>query len=290
MRVGLHDADKTSFPNLALMKLSAAYKAKGADVEFFDTSKVYDKVVSSKVFTFTPNPVLPEGSVCGGVGYGVRALLPEWVEHLCPDYNLYGLNYSMGFTTRGCPNKCSFCIVPEKEGDIRAHADVEEFLKHKDVVLLDNNVLANDHGILQIEKLARLGVRVDYNQGLDARRVDDGVARRLAALKWLHPIRLACDSPAMHEPVRRAVEQLRWHNATPRQYFCYMLVTDVEQAVETARFLKGIYVDPFAQPFIPPDGTPPTREQRRFARWVNTKQVFKSVTWEAYKTERGDRI
>lgn len=75
---------------------------------------------------------------------------------------------------------------------MQPHADIEEFLRHKDVVLLDNNVLAHPHGIAQIEKMARLGVRVDFNQGLDARMIDDGVARLLGKLKWLH----CCASPA----------------------------------------------------------------------------------------------
>lgn len=36
MKIGLHDSDKTSFPNLALMKLSAWHKAQGDDVKIYD--------------------------------------------------------------------------------------------------------------------------------------------------------------------------------------------------------------------------------------------------------------
>lgn len=284
MKIGLHD-DNTGFPNLALMKISAWHKQQGDIVERFTALNRYDKVYSSKVFTFTPeDPYLPEGVEKGGTGYGLYADLPENIEHICPDYSLYGESYSMGFLTRGCIRKCPWCFVPRKEGDIRAHADVTEFLRHKDVVLLDNNVLAHPHGLAQIEKIIDIGVRVDFNQGLDARLIDNSVARLFGKLKWMSALRLACDSQAMIEPIRRAVELLRWNNVTPSQYFCYCLVADVEEALERVRFLKGIYVYPFCQPFMDEKGTTPTKQQRDFCRWVNHRAVFRSVTWEDYKS------
>ena len=283
MKIGMHD-NKTNFPNLALMKLSAWHKKAGDEVEFFAPLTTFDKIYSSKVFTFTPDdPYLPLDAVKGGTGYGLFDSLPDEIEHICPDYTLYGQDYSLGFLTRGCSRKCGWCIVPTKEGAMQPHADIEEFLRHKDVVLLDNNVLAHPHGIAQIEKMARLGVRVDFNQGLDARMIDDGVARLLGKLKWLHPLRLACDHAGMMPSIGKAVQLLRWHNVTPRRYFCYCLVQDVPDAVERVRFLKGIDVDPFAQPFIDLAGKPATAEQRAFARWVNHKAEFKSRTWDDYR-------
>lgn len=283
MRIGLQ-GDETGFPNLALMKLSAHHKALGDSVSMFTPLENYDGVYSSKVFTFTPeDPYLPADAIRGGTGYlGNTNVLPDAVEHICPDYALYGIGYSMGFLTRGCGRSCPECFVPKKEGKIRAHADVEEFLRHRDVVLLDNNVLQHPHGLAQIEKMADLGVRVDFNQGLDARLIDDSVAALLARLTWLTPLRLACDSPGMMPTVAKAVQTLRWHNVTPRRYMCYCLVRDVREAVERVKFLKGLNVDPFAQPYIGLDGKGASEEQRVFARWVNHKAEFKSRTWEQY--------
>jgi len=282
MTIGLHD-DNTSFPNLALMKLSSHHKSLGHTVSRFLPLEKYDQVYSSKVFTFSPvDGYLPEGTIKGGTGYDISATLPENIEHMMPDYDLYNQNYSMGFLTRGCIRKCSFCFVPEKEGIMRANADITEFLKHRDVVLLDNNVLAHDHGLNQIEKMARLNLRVDFNQGLDSRLINDANARLLGRLTWLSPLRLACDSQAMIEPIRKAVELLRWHNVTPSQYFCYCLVNDVEEALERVKFLKGIYVYPFCQPMIDRNGETATHEQKAFCRWVNHRAVFRSVTWQEY--------
>ncbi len=284
-RIAIHDADQTGYPNLALMKLSTWHKQQGASVEWFNPLfGPFDKVLSSKVFTYTKeDPYLPEEADKGGIGYDFFSNLPDDVEHIVPDYSLYELDHSMGFLTRGCPRRCKWCLVPEKEGAIRAHADIEEFAKHKDVVLMDNNVLAHSHGIEQLKKIARLGLKVDFNQGLDARYIDDAVARLLAAVKWLRPLRLACDHKGQMKIIRKTVELLRWHNVTPRNYFCYVLVKDVDDAVERVRFLKGMGVTPFAQPYRDRIGTEPTKKQRHFARWVNHKAVFNSSTWGEYR-------
>jgi len=285
MLVGLHD-DNTGFPNLALMKLSAFHKSQGDTVERFLPLQTYGKVYSSKVFTFTPSDdYLPAEAIKGGIGYGQYNTLPDEIEHICPDYDLYEQKYSMGFLTRGCIRKCSFCYVPRKEGDIRAHADVEEFAKHREVVLLDNNVLAHEHGLIQIEKMARLNLKVDFNQGLDARLIDNSIAKLLGSLKWLAPLRLACDSVEMIPTIKKAVELLRWHNVTPSQYFCYVLVREVQDALEVVRALKGIYVYPFCQTLIDDSGSIATDDQRNFCRWVNRRELMRSCTWEDYKKE-----
>ena len=54
MKIGLHDAEyekmaNKSFPNLALMKISAYYKNLGHQAEWWVKDKVYDRVFSSKV-------------------------------------------------------------------------------------------------------------------------------------------------------------------------------------------------------------------------------------------------
>jgi len=283
VEVGVIDIDG-KMPNLALMKLSAYHKAQGDEVTIITPvfAPGYEKVYASKVFTWSDLPCM-ENVEIGGTGVDLSVKLPDEVECLCPDYDLYHMDYSMGFLTRGCIRNCSFCFVPEKEGNIRPAADIEDFLRHDKVILLDNNVLAHEHGIKQIEKLADLKVKVDFNQGMDARLIDDGVAKLLAKVKWIRAIRLACDNSAMKKPLEEAVKRLR-SNGYGKEIFCYMLVCDdTEEAQERAEFLRGLKVDPFAMPLRDREGHIPGYEARLFANWVNKKACFKSCTWSEFR-------
>ena len=288
MRVGLHDCDGLGRPNLALMKLSRWHKSRGDDVEWWFEMDTYDAVYSSKVFTRPGgDEYLPSGAICGGTGYDVRSVLPAEVDRSEPDYDLYpDYPHALGFLTRGCPNKCDFCIVPKKEGGIRPYMDIDEFLcGRKSAVLMDNNVLACQHGLEQIEKIVRRGIKVDFNQGLDARLIvkDKSIAKLLGKAKWIEYVRMACDRESMMPIIGEAVAWLAESGIKPYRIFVYMLVRDIDDAYRRAVFLKQLGVTPFAQPYRDfENNIEPSIEQRHFARWVNHKAVFKTVDWRDY--------
>lgn len=287
MNIGLIDVDGHNFPNLALMKISAWHKKQKDTVEFADMFSHYDIIYKSKVFSWTADNNTAYDCnkyIEGGTGYNYNHTLKCSINEICPDYSLYNCKHAYGFLTRGCPNNCSWCIVPKKEGDIRPESDIESFLSGKSsAILMDNNVLASDYGIKQIEKIIKLKIKVDFNQGLDARLIDNDIAKLLSQVKWLSPLRLACDSQAMKEHVKKAVELLRKHNCTPKNYFVYTLVKDTEEALDRVMFLKSLNCDPFAQAYRDFKNTEPCYEQKRFCRWVNHKATFKTVNWENYQ-------
>ena len=135
MRIGLIDVDGHHFPNLPLMKLSAYHKALGDHVEWYEPmfSGHMDRVYMSKVFSFSPNYeyfVDADEVVMGGTGYAISYTgtkevydkrldipLPREIEHIYPDYSLYGAEKAYGFLSRGCPRGCGFCHVARKEGN-----------------------------------------------------------------------------------------------------------------------------------------------------------------------------
>lgn len=187
MNIGLIDVDSKNFPNLALMKLSAWHKKQGDDVEWYDFTRHYDKVYMSKVFHFSPDygyVVNADEVIRGGTGYAIHGAggetyrkeddkpLPNEVEHIMPDYSLYGItDTAYGFLTRGCPRGCQFCIVGKKEGLCsRKVADLDEFwCGQKKIVLNDPNILACREWKDLLLQLSDSKALIDFNQGLDAR-------------------------------------------------------------------------------------------------------------------------
>lgn len=187
MNIGLIDVDSKNFPNLALMKLSAWHKKQGDDVEWYDFTRHYDKVYMSKVFHFSPDygyVVNADEVIRGGTGYAIHGAggetyrqeddkpLPDEVEHIMPDYQLYGItDTAYGFLTRGCPRGCQFCIVGKKEGLCsRKVADLDEFwCGQKKIVLNDPNILACREWKDLLGQLSDSKALIDFNQGLDAR-------------------------------------------------------------------------------------------------------------------------
>lgn len=148
MKIGLIDVDSHNYPNLCLMKISAFYKANGAEVEFVKQGG-YSKVFISKVFTESREPDIQftaEEIHRGGSGYDLKNKLPEVIEHIYPDYSLYPeltYNKAYGWLTRGCPRmnhaqSCGgFCITPDKDGCKAVKvADLEEFWNGQERIML----------------------------------------------------------------------------------------------------------------------------------------------------------
>ena len=282
MKIGLHDSDSNDFPNLALMKISAWHKAQGDEVDWWIPLEEYDRVYSSKVFTFTQeNPYLPENTIKGGTGYGIYDELSPEIDKMFPDYTIYPkVNYAIGFLTRGCIRKCPWCVVPKKEGRIKPYNTWRDIKRpdSRDIVFMDNNVLACEHGISQMVDMIGQKVRIDFNQGLDARLITDDVADILSRLKWMQFIRISCDTDAMLDVCLSVIDKLGGYGIKPYRVFVYLLVQDLESAERRAIALRNAGANPFAQPYRDfANNIEPSEEQKRFARWVNHKAIFKSV-------------
>lgn len=286
MNVGLIAIDG-KIPNLALMKISSHHKTNGDDVDLIMPSLAgnYDLVYASKIFSRSVMPALPESAIIGGSGSrDIKRKLPNYIDNLCPDYTLYDMNYSLGYFTRGCIRDCDWCIVREKEGEISAYAKVDDFIRHKKAVLLDNNVLAHPHGIEQIEALARLGINTDFNQGLDARLIDAQMAKLLSRIKWSPYLRLACDTQASKHHIAVAVEHLRRAGATPRRYSVYCLITnDIDDAMDRIAFLEGLKLGIFAQPYLDIEGkVKPSKIAKDLATWCNKPNLRKTIPFDKF--------
>jgi len=163
------------------------------------------------------------------------------IEDLVPDYSIidqldgqyrYPVHDAyFAYASRGCVRKCHFCGVPKLEGAQRDAQPItqvvrsveERFGAKKDLLLMDNNVVASpnykniiaeirDLGFERGAKLKRPGMRVpvlrrvDFNQGVDARILcKDRMYLQEMSTIAIKPLRIAFDHIGARKPYETAI-------------------------------------------------------------------------------------
>lgn len=303
MKIGLIDVDGHSgFPNLALMKLSRYHKQKGDTVEWYVQmfGGHYDIVYVSKVFTFTGDYnyfIDADEVIRGGTGYNINKKLPKEIDLLQPDYSIYpqiDSTTAYGFLTRGCVNKCKWCVVPQKEGFIHPYMDVDEIAieGRNKLILMDNNIVACDYGINQIEKIIERKYRVDFNQAIDARLITDDVAKLLSKVKWLGYIRFGCDTHSQIKHCENVIEKMISYGYKGSFMLYTMLHGDIDECYERVSRWRKIYGSRVAcqsQPML--DFTKQVQKipqwQKDMARWSNQHTAYAICDFKEFEIRKG---
>jgi len=147
----------------------------------------------------------------------VDALIPDYkiLDEIDYDYSLK--DAYIGYASRGCPNRCLFCAVHRLEPEFVHYTSLKKQVKgieeiygpKKDLLLLDNNVLASEHYEKIIRDIIELGFYkgakfknrqriLDFNQGVDARLLSPEKMALLAKTA-INPLRIAFDFIDMKE-------------------------------------------------------------------------------------------
>lgn len=307
--VGLIDVDNykrldNCYPNLALMKLSAYHKAKNDEVEWHQPGKHYDLVYMSKVFSFTPDyePFVDANKIVkGGSGYCISLVngqevfdktqnqnLPHDVEHIYPDYSLYGVtNTAYGFMSRGCPRGCEFCHVEAKEGRRSFKvADLNEFWNgQKNIVLCDPNILACKEWKNLLQQLIDSKAYVDINQGLDIRLMTEEKAKMFNNIK-VKNLHFAWDRYEEKDVIVPKFEMFkRVTNIDYRKLNVFVLCnfnTTIEQDLERIYTLRNLGYNPYIMRYNK-EHIPRGSTINKVARWVNCRRFFRKYeTFDDY--------
>lgn len=304
LRIGLIDVDNTDFPNLVLMKLSAWYKSLGHSVDLLKPADVlgginlftpYDKLIGACVFTDNMPIVLAlreQGVDIAGCGTDDKRTLPDEIEHIYPDYSLYGIeNTAYGFLSRGCPRGCPFCIVAGKEGrQSRKVADLSEWWSgQKEIKLCDPNLLACPEHMDLLAQLADSKSKVDVNQGFDARLLTPQVIEAMNKVKF-SVIHFAWDNPKdkiVQDKLLMFSElsNLGKDNYRKKKVYCLTNYwSTFEQDLYRVYWLRDNGYDPYVMIYDKPHAS---QQLRHLQRWVNNKVIFRaSEIFEEYKATR----
>ena len=156
------------------------------------------------------------------------------ISELIPDYSILKeveKKYNPGdaYFARvsvGCIRKCKFCAVPILEPKFRylqsisdqINEVISQFGEKKDLVILDNNILALKNISDIILEISNLGFarnsrfenklrNVDFNQGIDARLINQEIAQALSKI-CLYPVRLAVDNSSVIDKYKNAIKTL----------------------------------------------------------------------------------
>lgn len=318
MNIGLIDVDShakkkkwgaTIYPNLALCKIAAWHKQQGDNVEWATMFKHYDILYMSKIFNFSPDDTYiynADKIIKGGTGYDIKSKLPKHIDTIQPDYTIYTAlpkDTAYGFLTRGCPNKCPWCVVPQKEGQIRPYMDIDQIATptRRKIVLMDNNILAaGDYCIQQFKKIIQRGYIVDLNQALDARLLTDQHATLLAQMKFIERrIRFGCDTQKQIQECEKAIQMINSHGYKG-EYFLYTMLNDNfqesfsridywwQKLQQNRKMRTSGDVYPYAQPYRDPNSiNSPTQWQKDMAQWVNKRMLFSKIPFRDFRPRKG---
>jgi hypothetical protein len=284
MRIAIIDIESRIF-NTAYMQIATYYKLGGHIVEFWDPKRypmaygLFDKIFCSSLFTYTDKSFVPLGVTCGGTGYDVKSRLPKLIEECELDYSIYpDCRKSFLWFSRGCPRKCPWCVVPEKEGKIRPVQLKNLNPQGEYIVVCDNSFFANPEWAEAIICLQHLNQPLDF-QGIDVRTITRAQVLVLARLRHYKRIKFAWDVPAEEGKVIEGIGRMLRY-IRPWQLMCYVLVgfsSTRQEDLHRIKVLRHLGIDPYVMPFDKQD-----LYQRALARYVNNKRIFKKATWTDY--------
>lgn len=251
--------------NLALMKLSAWHKEAGDEVYSNDETPLFpaDKTYAS--ILFEKNHYRWKADLYGGPAVDGSVLPPE-VENCRPDYDLFHLDYSLGYTFRPCSRGCEFCKVSRMNHPDRTHHSIWDFhdSRFTKIRLLNNNTFMDPHWRETFGEIWDADLAVLDENGYDLRLLDDEKAEALHRTKWATPLHFAWDRIEDEEAIVRGLKLLGKHHIRSTRNGVYVLIgrnTTEADDLHRCQVIDDHGLTPYPMPFT---RTPYTKAFKRF--------------------------
>lgn len=278
MKVSILTPD-SKMPNLAAMKISTYHKIMGDTVILNMPLMPAHKTYASILFEKTHKPI---ADVLGGPGVDPAIRLPKEIDICRPDYDLYDMDYSLGYTYRACHRGCEFCKVKDMN-ESTDHHSIWSFhdKKFKKIALLNNNTFEDPRWRETFGEIWEADLKFKDISGFDLRLINQERSEALARTRWDGQVHFAWDSVNDEKAILAGLNTAIKYGLKAWKIMVYVLIgydSTPEEDLYRVEKLRALGVDPFVMAFNKKDPY-----QKRFARWVNHKAIFKSVPWKDYK-------
>lgn len=274
--------------NHALMKISMYHKQRGDDVYLNFPLMPADRTYVSLLFEHS----IPcfAGDKLGGPAYigGLQtgnngSVLPGDIELCKPDYGLYKLDYSVGYSFRPCFRNCSFCKVGRMQHPDTQHHSIWEFhdSKFTKICLLNNNTFIDKNWRETFEEIWDASLTVVDENGYDLRLIDDEKAAALKRTKFQSKLHFAWDRMKDEKQIVSGLECLKRNKVRGSVYVLVEYDTTEAENIHRCQVLKDLGFDFYIMPY---GGTKYGKAFKRFAdsfMWRKFKTIGEA--WKEYR-------
>jgi hypothetical protein len=252
------------YHNLALMQLSSNLKKRGDTVTL--NMPIMPCDYSHASILFEKNLRLFDADSYGGPAVDGSCIRLDSK----PDYSLFPIDYSLGYTFRPCYRKCPFCKVWKMNHPDEGHHSIWEFHdpKFKQICLLNNNTFFDKQWKETFDEILDAGLSIVDQNGYDLRLMDDEKADYLRRIHFIGKRHYAWDR------IEDETTILAGLKIAPKGTV-YVLIgydTTEEQDIYRVQKIVDYGFDPYIMPYNQ------TRQEKRFKRFID------SFMWRKYKT------
>lgn len=267
----------------------------------------------------------------GGTGFYFDKApnLPDEIEHHMPNYHLYDewinneiikaeekatkenktfnksrymiqfkeyLEYSIGFTTRGCFRKCGFCIN-QKYNHVFTHSPLDEFYDptRKKICLLDDNFFGCPKWKEILQQLIETGKPFKFKQGLDERLLTQEKCDMLFNSNYDGDYTFAFDNIDDYDLIHSKLKMIRNCTSSNKNSIkFYVLVgfestdhNDIENCFKRIELLFMYQCLPYVMRYQNKNETPWKESKYRslyvtIARWANQPSIVKKMSFRQF--------